>query len=65
MGGSQRDLELADEWQQADEAEVDVGFERRERALAMADHGLRLDKLLTLLAPEFSRNHLQGLVEPW
>ncbi|MBP6336046.1 MAG: RluA family pseudouridine synthase [Vitreoscilla sp.] len=63
MGGSQSDLELADEWQQADEAEVDVGFERRERALAMADHGLRLDKLLTLLAPEFSRNHLQGLVE--
>ena len=63
MGGSPSDQEVAEGWQQADEAEVDIGFERRERALAMADHGLRLDKLLTLLAPEFSRNHLQGLVE--
>ena len=60
MGGSPSDQEVAEGWQQADEAEVDIGFERRERALAMADHGLRLDKLLTLLAPEFSRNQLQG-----
>ena len=63
MGGSPSDQEVTEAWQQADEAEVDAGFERRERALAMADHGLRLDKLLTLMAPEFSRNHLQGLVE--
>jgi 23S rRNA pseudouridine1911/1915/1917 synthase len=26
-------------------------------------HGLRLDKALVLLAPEFSRNHLQSLIE--
>lgn len=65
MGGSPSDQEVAEAWQLADEAEVDAdaGHERRERVLAMADHGLRLDKALTLLAPEFSRNHLQGLVE--
>ena len=36
--------------------------ELRAAAVALAQHGERLDKLLTTLAPEFSRNHLQGLV---
>jgi len=46
-----------------DDAEVDNGFEQRERAVSLAEHGLRLDKALTGLVPEFSRNHLQGLIE--
>jgi 23S rRNA pseudouridine1911/1915/1917 synthase len=37
--------------------------ERRAAAVATAFHGERLDKLLVSLAPEFSRNHLQGLIE--
>ena len=37
--------------------------ERRCALVATADHGQRLDKLLARLAPEFSRSHLQGLVE--
>lgn len=63
MGGSPSELAMAEAWPPTDDTEPDAGFEHRERALAMADHGLRLDKVLTLLAPEFSRNHLQGLIE--
>lgn len=37
-------------------------FEVRESEVGPAEHGQRLDKVLTRLAPEFSRNHLQGLV---
>ena len=37
--------------------------ERREHVVTMGQHAQRLDKLLTLVAPEFSRNHLQSLVE--
>ncbi|MCI1193687.1 RluA family pseudouridine synthase [Calidifontimicrobium sp. SYSU G02091] len=37
--------------------------ELRERAVDAALHGLRLDKALVALAPEFSRSHLQGLIE--
>jgi 23S rRNA pseudouridine1911/1915/1917 synthase len=34
------------------------------RALAQGDwHGWRLDKVLVAMAPEFSRSHLQGLIE--
>lgn len=36
--------------------------ERRSLALGLQEHGLRLDKLLTQLAPEFSRSHLQHLI---
>ena len=31
-------------------------------AVTLAQHGERLDKLLTAIAPEFSRAHLQGLI---
>jgi len=37
--------------------------ERRGAPIAKALHGGRLDKALVELVPEFSRNHLQGLVE--
>jgi len=37
--------------------------ELRETVVDAAGHGQRLDKLLVPLAPEFSRNHLQSLVE--
>jgi 23S rRNA pseudouridine1911/1915/1917 synthase len=41
----------------------DVDAEVRERTVDAALHGLRLDKALVAMAPEFSRNHLQGLIE--
>ena len=37
--------------------------ERRQRAVPMPFHGQRLDKFLVSMAAEFSRNHLQTLVE--
>jgi 23S rRNA pseudouridine1911/1915/1917 synthase len=37
--------------------------ERRATTVGTAFHGQRLDKLLAAAAPEFSRSHLQGLVE--
>ncbi|MCU0919962.1 MAG: S4 domain-containing protein, partial [Burkholderiaceae bacterium] len=40
-----------------------VGYELRELTVDAALHGQRLDKVLVTLAPEFSRNHLQSLVE--
>ena len=43
----------------ADAAAAEV----RERSVDAALHGLRLDKALVAMAPEFSRNHLQGLIE--
>ena len=45
-----------------DELEVSA-HERREMVIARSQHGLRLDRGLVQLAPEFSRNHLQGLIE--
>jgi 23S rRNA pseudouridine1911/1915/1917 synthase len=48
----------------APDAEVDDdAVEVRERRVDAALHGLRLDKALVALAPEFSRSHLQGLIE--
>ena len=38
-------------------------FELREARVDAALHGARLDKALVTLAPEFSRNHLQSLIE--
>lgn len=38
-------------------------FETRSLQVPAAFHGQRLDKLLVEMAPEFSRNHLQGLIE--
>jgi 23S rRNA pseudouridine1911/1915/1917 synthase len=37
--------------------------ELRQAAISEALHGERLDKALVRIAPEFSRNHLQGLIE--
>lgn len=37
--------------------------ELRETQVGEALHGVRLDKALVALAPEFSRTHLQGLIE--
>ena len=37
--------------------------ERREATVSSALHGQRLDKAVVTMADEFSRNHLQGLIE--
>ncbi len=37
--------------------------ERREAAVSQALHGQRLDKAVVVMAGEFSRTHLQGLIE--
>ena len=42
--------------------EVETDAERREVKLPPVQHGLRLDKALVLLAPEFSRSWLQQLI---
>ncbi len=47
----------------ADYREAAEAFELREAIVDAASHGQRLDKVLVALAPEFSRNHLQSLVE--
>jgi 23S rRNA pseudouridine1911/1915/1917 synthase len=46
-----------------DEAPDEEQHEWREREVDAALQGLRLDKALVLMAGEFSRNHLQGLIE--
>ncbi len=48
-----------------DEAEPGPASEAEQRCFAvlLAEHGERLDKLLVAHAEEFSRSHLQGLVE--
>ncbi len=49
-----------------DESDTDADAaesERRHFVVDAAGHGQRLDRLLALAAAEFSRNHLQGLVE--
>ena len=38
-------------------------YESRSSVVSAAQHGQRLDKVLVALAPEFSRSHLQSLVE--
>ena len=47
---------------EADE-EPDAGVEVRRFAVSIDGHGQRLDKLLVAHAGEFSRSHLQGLIE--
>ncbi len=47
----------------ATERDVEAPAERREIVADAPWHGQRLDKLLVALAPEFSRSHLQGLLE--
>ena len=47
-----------------DEPEEDASdAERRTADVGASGHGARLDRWLTGLAPEFSRNHLQSLIE--
>lgn len=50
----------------AEDALADTGpeaHETREAVVSRDQHGLRLDKLLVSMAPEFSRGHLQTLIE--
>ncbi len=56
-------VERADPVQSTDENELDTEFERRGQVVDAAAHGQRLDRVLAALVPEFSRSHLQGLVE--
>jgi len=49
--------------QRPDELEPgEEASEIRTHAVTLQQHGERLDKLLTTIAPEFSRAHLQGLI---
>ena len=43
--------------------DLDEAPERRSATVGEAMHGARLDKLLVSIAGEFSRSHLQGLIE--
>jgi len=43
--------------------ETDAGVEVRRFEVGIEGHGVRLDKLLVAHAGEFSRSHLQGLIE--
>ncbi len=47
----------------ADDSPADAAHETREGVVSRDQHGLRLDKWLVSLAPEFSRGHLQNLIE--
>ena len=47
----------------AADAALDDAPERRSAEVSAAFHGERLDKAVVAIAPEFSRNHLQGLIE--
>lgn len=66
MNGPRAQHEASDAFDEAVESgegvEV-VDIETRSGEVAHADHGLRLDKWLVGLVPEFSRSHLQQLVE--
>jgi 23S rRNA pseudouridine1911/1915/1917 synthase len=44
-------------------AETDASTEIRSACVGAGQHGVRLDKALVTLAPEFSRSHLQQLIE--
>ena len=64
MGAKYRAGGLDDPEDDAGEvAGTDDAPERRAADVDAAGHGERLDRWLTGLAPEFSRNHLQALVE--
>ena len=45
------------------EPEPEAPVETRQQRVVGALHGERLDKILVSMAPEFSRSHLQGLIE--
>ena len=46
-----------------DDFEPDSGFESRSHVVGGPAHGQRLDRVLAQLVGEFSRSHLQGLIE--
>ncbi len=46
-----------------DDALDDEASERRAAVVSAQGHGQRLDKWLVAMAPEFSRSHLQGLID--
>ena len=52
-----------DAGEDAPEALLEEAVERRQSIVTAAQHGLRLDKLLVSMAGEFSRSHLQTLIE--
>ena len=57
-------VEAADESRDENvDACFDTSFETRDAQVDAALHGLRLDKALVTMAPEFSRTHLQSLIE--
>ncbi len=56
-------LELSSESDASEELQELEQAEQREAMVDEAGHGQRLDKWLVALAPEFSRNHLQSLIE--
>ncbi|MBL8388881.1 MAG: RluA family pseudouridine synthase [Hydrogenophaga sp.] len=47
----------------AADATSDLVIDRREARVLPGQHGQRLDKVLAALAPEFSRSHVQHLIE--
>jgi len=63
MGAKYRAGGLDDPEDESGEVSGEESAERRTADVEAAAHGERLDRWLTALAPEFSRNHLQSLVE--
>ncbi|WP_374585712.1 RluA family pseudouridine synthase [Ideonella dechloratans] len=49
--------------QAPEDGETESEFENRAQVLDAAAHAQRLDRVLAALTPEFSRSHLQGLIE--
>lgn len=45
------------------DAELETAAEVRSAGVSAGQHGQRLDKILVAMAPEFSRSHLQQLIE--
>jgi 23S rRNA pseudouridine1911/1915/1917 synthase len=54
---------LGESAQAPEDGETESEFENRVQRLEAAAHAQRLDRVLAALAPEFSRSHLQGLIE--
>ena len=63
-GASADDPAGADLAEAGDSGDItETAPEWREAVVSADQHGLRLDKVLVTMAPEFSRSHLQSLVE--
>ncbi len=57
------DVELRERVVASDDPPAPVDVELREHIVAPGEHGQRLDRVVVAAAPEFSRRHLQGLIE--